>query len=147
MLRPIEVEKIFSLKVQCISNSSNRIMEIVSRWLGSCHASHIFEKASVKARMKQDERRGTVLLLGDSGYLLCDYLMTRISNCMNRGEEWCNRSHILTRTVVELTFGIYKKRFWVQVSDAKNYSCHYGFAQYCNTTQTANLYKWKYLTG
>ncbi|KAJ8914054.1 hypothetical protein NQ315_017573 [Exocentrus adspersus] len=48
---------------------------------------------------------------GDSVYSLKDYLMTPLINPITRAEEMCNRCHISTRSVVERTFDIWKRRF------------------------------------
>lgn len=85
-------------------------MDIVARWPGSCHDSHIFQNSAVRRRCEAGEF-GDAVLLGDSGYPLRDYLMTPIGDVRTRTEQKYNSSHISTRTVVERTFGIWKRMF------------------------------------
>lgn len=85
-------------------------MDIVTRWPGSCHDSHIFNNSALKVRFESGEF-GDMVLLGDSGYPLKNYLMTPILHPRTPAEELYNASHTSTRTVVERTFGIIKRRF------------------------------------
>lgn len=85
-------------------------MDIVARWPGSSHDSHIFNNSTLKLRFENGEFRDRVLL-GDSGYPLKDYLMTPIPQPQTPAEELYNRSHISTRSIIERTFGIMKRRF------------------------------------
>lgn len=50
-------------------------------------------------------------MLGDSGYPLRNYLLTPLVQTHNPVEELYNKNHIKTRTVIERTFGIWKRRF------------------------------------
>lgn len=100
----------FSLNVQMVCNSKNYIMDIVARWPGSCHDAHIFENSALHGRCENGEF-GESVILGDSGYPLRNYLMTPLGNPTTFAEERYNHSHIRTRTVIERTFGIWKRRF------------------------------------
>lgn len=50
-------------------------------------------------------------VLGDSAYPTKPYLFTPLLNPEGRAQQLYNESHIRTRTVVEHTFGIWKRRF------------------------------------
>ncbi|KAJ8980659.1 hypothetical protein NQ317_017585, partial [Molorchus minor] len=100
----------FSLNVQAVCDSNNKITDIVARWPGSSHDSHIFRNSAIKVRFERGEF-GDAILLGDSGYPLTNYLMTPIANPHTRAEELYNHSHVATRTIIERTFGIWKRRF------------------------------------
>lgn len=98
------------MNVQAICDSQNKFLDVVARWPGSSHDSHIFRNSYIYNRFENGEF-GDGLLLGDSGYPLKDYLMTPLANPQTPAEELYNRAHISTRTVIERTFGIWKRRF------------------------------------
>lgn len=100
----------FSLNTQVICSSKNYILDIVARWPGSSHDSHIFRNSFIKRRFEAGEF-GDSVLLGDSAYPLSNYLMTPIHNPNTPAEQMYNRSHISTRTIIERTIGIWKRRF------------------------------------
>lgn len=82
----------------------------MARWPGSSHDAHIFNNSRIKGKFDSGEL-GQGILLGDSAYPLNNYLLTPIARPRTAAEELYNRSHINTRTVVERTFGIWKRRF------------------------------------
>ena len=102
----------FSLNVQVICNTENYILDIVSRWPGSTHDSHMFRNSFIQQRFENNEFDNAVLI-GDSVYSLSNYLMTPLANPITPAEDLYNRSHISTRTIVERTIGIWKRRFAV----------------------------------
>lgn len=59
----------------------------------------------------ENGRNGRYFLIGDSGYALKPYLMTKLTNTRNEAEDLYNESIIRTRNVVERLFGVWKKRF------------------------------------
>lgn len=100
----------FSLNVQAICSAENIITDIVARWPGAVHDSTIFDQSAIRARFEAGLFMNGVLL-GDSGYPLRSYLMTPLANPRNNAEELYNQSQIKTRTIIERTFGIMKRRF------------------------------------
>lgn len=100
----------FSINVQVICDADNYIRNIVARWPGGSHDSHIFNSSNIKGRL-EDGEFGNCWLLGDRGYALKPYLLTPLTNPITRGEKLYNESHIRTRNVVERTFGCWKRRF------------------------------------
>ena len=68
-----------------------------------------------KTRTGRDLQQG--VLLGDSGYPCRPFLLTPYRQPEDRKELRFNRSHISTRSTIERTFGIWKKRFNVQHSE------------------------------
>ena len=54
-------------------------------------------------------------LLGDSGYMLRDWLLIPVANHQTRQEQNYNFSHSSTRTAVERSIGVAKRRWQVLV--------------------------------
>ncbi|KAJ8971355.1 hypothetical protein NQ317_002962 [Molorchus minor] len=90
----------FSLNVQAVCDSDYKVTDIVARWPGSSHDSHIFRKSAIKVRFETGEF-GDAILLGDSGYPLTNYLMTPNRISTPPSGELCNHSHVATRTIIE----------------------------------------------
>lgn len=103
-------KQVFSLNVQVITSADMYITNIVARWPGSSHDSHIFNSSVIKGRLEHGEFAG-FWLLGDKGYAVKPYLLTPLRNPITEAEQLYNESHIRTRNVVERTFGCWKKRF------------------------------------
>lgn len=51
------------------------------------------------------------MISDDSAYPAKSYLFTPLLNPQGRAQQLYNESHIRTRTIVEHTFGIWKRRF------------------------------------
>jgi hypothetical protein len=99
----------FSINVQAIVDSTCKFTDIVVRWPGATHDATIFNNSLICQRFEQNEFDG--FLLGDSGYPCRRYLLTPFLNLDTHAQLRYNRSHIVTRTVVEKTFGQWKERF------------------------------------
>ena len=69
----------------------------------------MFNNSLICQRFQQNEFDG--FLLGDSGYPCRRYLLTPFLHPTTQAQHRYNHSHITTRTVVERTFGQWKKRF------------------------------------
>ncbi|KAI4468036.1 hypothetical protein MML48_2g00008993 [Holotrichia oblita] len=100
----------FSLNVQAVSDHKLRIRNIVCRWPGSAHDSHIFNNSTLRHEFQQ-QVHGNNILLGDSGYRNRNYLLTPLRNPITRAENLYNEAHIRTRNCVERLYGIWKRRF------------------------------------
>lgn len=100
----------FALNVQTISDASLKIKNIVVRWPGSCHDQTIFKNSLIK-RQFENGAFGRYMLVGDSGYTLQPYLMTKLLETRNNAESLYNESIIRTRNVVERQYGVWKRRF------------------------------------
>lgn len=72
-------KQFFSINVQSVANAGLTFQNIVARWPGSTHDSHIFNESRLKRRLEQGEFEDGVLL-GDGGYKLYPYLMTPYRN-------------------------------------------------------------------
>lgn len=100
----------FSLNVQVVCNAQLQILDIVARWPGASHDSHIFNNSGVRMKLEAGEF-GHGVLLGDSGYPLRSYLLTPLEQPRTAAEHVYNEAQIRTRNVVERTFGVWKRRF------------------------------------
>lgn len=100
----------FGINVQTVSDTDLKIRDIVARWPGSCHDQTIFNNSRLKARFENGEF-GTYMLLGDSGYNLKPYLLTKLQEAQTPAENLFNESIIRTRCVVERQYGVWKRRF------------------------------------
>nr|CAH7738343.1 unnamed protein product [Callosobruchus chinensis] len=100
----------FGINVQTVSDSSLRIRDIVARWPGSTHDETIFNNSNLKRRFEAGYFRN-YLLVGDAGYHLRPYLMTKLQNINTPAENLYNESIIRTRNVVERQYGVWKRRF------------------------------------
>ncbi|XP_064649983.1 putative nuclease HARBI1 [Lineus longissimus] len=113
---PVENKEIYrcrksfmSLNVQGICDADLRFINVVARWPGSTHDSRVFDNSLICNRFENNELSG--LLLGDKGYPCRPFLMTPFRNPVGQAENRYNQAHVRTRSTVERTFGIWKKRF------------------------------------
>lgn len=102
-------KRTFSINVQVIAGPRLEIFDIVARYPGSYHDSHIFDRSSVKGKFERRELPG--YLLGDAGYPCLPYLLTPFREVRTPGERNYNRAQIHTRNVVERLFGVLKRLF------------------------------------
>jgi len=79
---------------------------------------HIFNTSELCSYLERTHR-GLVdgLLLGDSGYACRPFLMTPYINPVERHQRRYNSSHASTRSAIERTFGVWKRRFHVLHSE------------------------------
>jgi hypothetical protein len=125
----------FAINVQAVSDSKLKFKDIIARWPGSTHDQTIFNNSNLKI----DFENGRYFLIGDSGYALKPYLMTKLTNTRNEAEDLYNESIIRTRNVVERLFGVWKKTFsHIKIWNAykvrnyyDNYCSYSSFAKYC----------------
>lgn len=95
--------------MQAVSGPNLEIYDIVARYPGSYHDSHIFNRSSVKGKFQRRELPG--YLLGDAGYPCLPYLLTPFRQTRTPGEIRYNRAQIRTRNTVERLFGVLKRIF------------------------------------
>jgi len=99
----------FSLNVQAVCNTELKFLNVVSRWRGSVHDSTIFNASHLRARFETGEFPNAHLL-GDNGYACRRYLLTPFLNPRSPAEERYNAVHKTTRNVIEMAFGVLKRR-------------------------------------
>ena len=93
---------------------------VVARWPGSTHVSHVFRSNNICRRLENNHRSlDDGILLGDSGYACSTFLMTPYINPRNAAQEAFNAAHTKTRVEIEKTFGRWKRQFHVLHSEIR----------------------------
>ncbi|XP_030069249.1 putative nuclease HARBI1 [Microcaecilia unicolor] len=82
----------YLLNVQAVCDANLRILDVVTRYPGSCHDSYI-------------------LLNRDARYGSKTWLLTLLAMPRSDAEKQYNEAHISTRCTIERTFGVLKSRF------------------------------------
>lgn len=100
----------FSFNVQAICDADCKFQDVICRWPGSSHDSHIFASSNIRAKFENNEFHDYVLV-GDSGYGIKQYMITPLGNPQIRAEQLFNESQIRTRNCIERKFGQWKRRF------------------------------------
>jgi hypothetical protein len=101
---------VFSINVQAICDSKMIIRNVVARWPGSTHDSHIFNSSRVKKDFDA-KLFGNGVLVGDAGYACSNYLITPLENVHTPEERLFQESQVRTRNPIERCFGVWKRRF------------------------------------
>ena len=99
----------YSINVQVIGSANFEICNIVARWPGAVHDSRIWNGSRVCAQFESGVYDG--YLLGDGGYPCTTAILTPLANPVNQAEARYNDAHVKTRSTIERTFGIWKRRF------------------------------------
>jgi hypothetical protein len=91
---------------------TGKFTNVVAKWPGSTHDSHIFRTSSVAQDLAGTHLENGVLL-GDRGYACMPFLMTPYLEPETQSQRRFNRAHRVTRSLIERTFGVLKRRFYV----------------------------------
>ncbi|XP_033754693.1 putative nuclease HARBI1 [Pecten maximus] len=103
-----------SINVQAICDEKKKLTNVVARWPGSTHDSHIFRMSDIKQYLEIHHRTlADGLILGDSGYACQKYLLTLYLRPATIQQDRYNECHKRTRTRIERAFGVWKRRFHV----------------------------------
>ena len=79
-----------------------QITNLVAKWPGSVHDARILRRSRIFESFEDPVHRPLDgIILGDSGYMLREWLMTPIPHPRNQGEEAYNEAHRITRSSVE----------------------------------------------
>lgn len=115
------MELLFSTFLIIIFLFKGRFTNISARWPGSAHDSHVFRTSAIGQHLENGYRGiGQGVLLGDSGYPCRQFLLTPFRQpAAGRGQARFNRRHCSTRSTIERTFGIWKKRFHILGSEIR----------------------------
>lgn len=103
-----------SINVQAICDYTGRFTNIVARWPGSTHDSHVFRMSGIRQTIEEKFHSiNDGVVLGDSGYACKPYLMTPYLRPSIPAHERFNSAHSRTRVTIERAFGWWKRRFHV----------------------------------
>ena len=97
---------------------TGKFINVVARWPGSTHDSHVFRTSNIHNQLEGTNFENGVLL-GDSGYACLPFLMTPYPEPQTQPERRFNRALKVTRSLVERTFGVLKRRFHVLHSEIR----------------------------
>lgn len=103
-----------AMNVQAVVNSKMQFTNLVAKWPGSTHDSHIWNNSQLCQLFETNGISNTIeefWLLGDSGYQLVPYLLTPYPEPQGHGQKQFNKCHRRTRCLVERVFGVWKARF------------------------------------
>ncbi|XP_063400222.1 putative nuclease HARBI1 [Mytilus trossulus] len=108
-----------SLNVQAVCDAKGRFTNINANWPGCCHDSHVFRTSQVCAHMERNGNWENGILLGDSGYPCRSFSMTHFLNPNEQHHRRYNRCHAVTRSIIERTFGRWKRCFHILHSEIR----------------------------
>ena len=97
---------------------AGKFINVVARWPGSTHDGHIFCSSHIGHQLEHTNFENGVLI-GDSGYACLPYLMTPYPEPGNPPQRRFNRALRITRSIIERTFGILKRRFHILHSEVR----------------------------
>ena len=98
------------MKVQAICLPNGRFSDVLARFPRSVHDSRIWKLSQVGMYVKNNFLFGKHIL-GDSGYMLRQCLLTPYRQPASIAQENYNCVHKKTRVLIEQTFGRRKRRF------------------------------------
>ena len=77
------------------------IFNCVARWPGATHDARILRESQLFTSMEAEPRPIQGVLLGDSGYMLREWLLTPILNPRDVHEETYTEAHCTIRSTIE----------------------------------------------
>ena len=86
--------------------SDFKIVNCVAKWPGSTHDSRMLRESLIYAGFEKEGYIGPGIILGDSGYLLKEWLMVPFMNPGKAAEQRYNRAHMCTRSIVDKCISI-----------------------------------------
>jgi len=95
---------------QIICDADLNIVNCVAKWPGSVHDSRILRESPLFEAFENNKPLNG-LILGDSGYMLRDWLMTPILAVRSAKDEAYNKALCGTRCSVERCIGVLKRRW------------------------------------
>ncbi|XP_052806261.1 putative nuclease HARBI1 [Mya arenaria] len=102
-----------SINVQVVFDGWYTIIDVVARWPGSVHDRRVLRESSLNNLFENGHMPHGFHLLWDSGYPAKRWLLTPFLAPQTQAEQAYNRSHKVTRALVERGIGQLKRRFGI----------------------------------
>ncbi|WAR27488.1 HARB1-like protein, partial [Mya arenaria] len=102
-----------SINVQVVFDGWYNIIDVVARWPGSVHDRRVLRESSLNNLFENGHMPHVFHLLGDSVYPAKRWLLTPFLAPQTQAEQAYNRSHKVTRALVERGIGQLKRRFGI----------------------------------
>ncbi|XP_070203343.1 putative nuclease HARBI1 [Littorina saxatilis] len=99
------------IHIQVICDADLIFINIIARWPGSVHDARILRESALFRAFESPRKPLNGVFLGDRGYMLRDWLMTPILHPATQRERNYNFAHSSTRTTVERSIGVAKRRW------------------------------------
>ena len=96
---------------QLICDADMRIINCVAKWPGSVHDARILRECPLFADFESNNKPLDGAFLGDSGYMIRDWLFTPILNPRDAREQAYTNAQCMTRSVIERCNGVLKRRW------------------------------------
>ena len=97
--------------MQVICDADLLFIDIIAKWPGSVSDAWILRKSALCAAFEGSEKPVAGLLLGDSGYMLRDWLLTPIPSPQTPQERSYNSCHRSARVTVKRCISLAKRRW------------------------------------
>jgi len=97
--------------MQVICDSDLKIINCIAKWPGSVHDARILRESTLFADFESHNKPLSGYILGDSGYMLREWLLTPVINAQSQKEMAYNTAHCGTRCTVERCIGVIKRRW------------------------------------
>lgn len=98
-----------SINVMGVCNLEGKFISMSVKWPGSCHDSFILRDSALWNDYENIRKQG--IILGDSAYPSRKWLLTPFDNPANQHQQAYNDAQSKARSVIERTFGRFKRRF------------------------------------
>jgi len=99
------------LLLQVMCDADLRITNCVAKWPGSVHDARILRESPLFAAFESNRKPLSGFILGDSGYMLRNWLLTPVLHVRSRKDETYNTAHCGTRCTIERCIGVLKRRW------------------------------------
>lgn len=97
--------------MQIMCDADMRVINCIAKWPGSVHDARILRESPIFAAFESRQKPLSGYILGDSGYMQRDWLMTPVPVVRSAKEEAYNTAHCGTRCTVERCIGVIKRRW------------------------------------